>query len=135
MFFEEMIRLQNDLERAFQHLDPSWAFQPKKYPSINLFETNDHQIIVTTELPGFDKKDLKLELKNDVLIIEGERKIQMEKGANYHRRERSSGKFFREIKLPFMVNKDMIQAHLTDGVLTIALTKSPEVQPKLIPIH
>ena len=92
-------------------------------PSVDIFET-ENEIVVKAELPGVDRKDITLNLENNVLTVKGERKFEKEtKEENYHRIEREYGSFSRSFALPTAVNGDTVKAEYKDGVLRIILPK------------
>ncbi len=103
-------------------------------PSVDIIETpNDY--VVKAELPGVDKKDVKLTIQNDTLTIRGEKKQESDrKGENYHRVERSYGVFQRSFALPSSVKSDKIEASYDNGILTITLPKVEEAKPKAIEV-
>lgn len=108
--------------RAFQF--PAFAFAPFALtPPVDVEET-DEAYIVTAELPGFDKKDIEIELRNNVLIIKGER-VQNE-GRRFLRRERASSvtRFERRIQLPGEIAHDRVTAEFNKGELVITLPKA-----------
>ena len=81
------------------------------------------------------KDDLSIEVKDNVLTLSGERKHEEEtKKENFHRIERSYGKFSRSFALPDSVKVDKVKAHYKDGVLEISLPKVAEAKRKAIPI-
>lgn len=86
-------------------------------------------------LPGMSKEEVKLEIKQDVLIIEGERKFEKdEKGKSFHRIETSYGKFKRSFTLPDPVDREGVDATFELGVLKIVLPKTEKTAPKAIVI-
>ena len=103
-------------------------------PAVDLEETED-AFKITADLPGMTKKDIKITLENNVLSISGEKKAEREeKDKNYHRVERSYGKFHRAFELPGAVNRDKIEAEYKDGILSISVPKTEEAKPKQIEV-
>ncbi len=103
-------------------------------PAVDLEETED-AFKITAELPGMTKKDIKITLENNVLSISGEKKAEKEtKDKNFHRVERSYGKFHRAFELPGAVNRDKIEAEYKDGILSISVPKTEEAKPKQIEV-
>jgi len=99
-------------------------FGAEAYPVVNVSET-DKKIAVDAELPGLEAKDVDVSLQNDALVITGEKKFEgEEKKDNYHRIERSYGKFTRAVPLPAKVNAKGIKARFEKGVLHVALPKA-----------
>ncbi len=93
-------------------------------------------LVVVAELPGIAKEDIKVEVIEDSLVIEGEKKkMKEEKGEGYYRTERAYGKFSRSIPLPNGAKTDQVKAELTNGILKVVIP-APEVKPALreIPI-
>lgn len=79
-------------------------------------------IVVSAELPGLKKEDVKVEVTDDTLIVEGERKQQhKEDHDGYHRWERHYGRFYRAIQLPEGAKGDQVKAELKDGILTVSV--------------
>ncbi|HEY9061960.1 MAG TPA: Hsp20/alpha crystallin family protein [Pseudobacteroides sp.] len=84
---------------------------------------NDKEYIVDAEIPGVNKEDIKLELRNDTLTISVEHKVDTEeKSENYLRRERKLGSFSRSFYVQNVKN-DMVTAKYNNGILTITLPK------------
>jgi HSP20 family protein len=132
MLQERMNRLFDDAGRVWRTEEPSatttWS------PAIDIFET-EGEIIVKAELPGMDRKDIVLNLENNVLTLKGERRFEKEtKDENYHRIERSYGAFSRAFSIPAVVDEEKIRADYKDGVLKIVLPKKEQAKPKQIRI-
>jgi HSP20 family protein len=90
-------------------------------PAIEVFQQGDN-LIVRAELPGLNKEDVKVEMTDDGLVIQGERKQEHEeKGAGFYRSERSYGRFYRLIPLPDGVDTEQVNAQFNNGVLEVTV--------------
>ena len=99
-------------------------------PAVDIYET-DSEIMVQAELPGVDRKDIALQLENNVLTLKGDRRFEKETNQeNYHRIERSYGGFSRAFTIPTIVDEEKIRADYRDGILKIALPKKEQVKAK-----
>jgi HSP20 family protein len=94
-----------------------------------MWEDDDH-IYVEAELPGLIDQDMDITVHDGKLFIRGERKP--EEGRTYLYNGRIFGWFERVITLPGCVATDDVRADLKDGLLSLALPKSPEAKPKKI---
>ncbi|MBS3917663.1 MAG: Hsp20/alpha crystallin family protein [Deltaproteobacteria bacterium] len=104
------------------------------FPALDVSETKN-DIVVKTEVPGLDPKDIDISLSEGVLAIKGEKKQEKEeKEENYHLIERSFGSFTRSVRLPGDVQSDKITASYKNGVLKVTLPKSEEAKKKEIKI-
>lgn len=97
----------------------NWLDTPTKFP-VDVEDT-EKAFIVKAELPGMDRKDINVAVKDDVLTISAERKYEKKKGSYYERRY---GKFERSFNLDTGIDKDNIGAEYKDGVLCITLNKT-----------
>jgi len=80
---------------------------------------------VMLEAPGLEAKDFDIEVRDDILIIRGEKNLsRKETRGHYHVMERAYGHFERAIRLPVAVNDEGAQASYRAGVLTVSLPKS-----------
>lgn len=106
-------------------------------PTVNIDESKEGYH-VEAELPGVKKEDVEVRIKDDYLVIKGEkRSFDEEKRDQYHRVERSHGSFYRTIALPSDIDAEQISAELKDGLLKIDIKKSRNamVNEKKISIH
>jgi HSP20 family protein len=104
-------------------------------PPVDLYETDD-ALILKAELPGASKEDLSIEVRQNTLILRGQRKHEAEvKDEQYHRMERAYGAFQRSFMLPTVVDQGKVQATYKDGVLELRLPKSEAAKPKRIVIQ
>lgn len=104
-------------------------------PKMDVAET-DQAFEVTVALPGMNKKDIEIELENDILTVKGERKWEKEdkNGRQYHRVETGYGQFSRSLPLPNIVDNENIQAEFQNGELRVTVPKSKENAAKKIEI-
>jgi HSP20 family protein len=103
-------------------------------PPVNVYE-DEHNIVVTAELPGIEEKDLNITVENNILTITGERKMESEvKKENFQRVERRYGRFTRSFTLPPTVDPENVNAEFNNGVLKLTLMKREEAKPKQIKI-
>ena len=103
-------------------------------PAIDVRETGD-TLTVTVELPGVTKDEIDVNIHNNVLTIEGEkRQEEVTDEENYHRVERRYGRFERSLQLPEYVDAETVDASFKDGVLTLTMTKKEEIRPKSIEV-
>jgi len=102
-------------------------------PHTDIYEEKNH-LVMKTELPGIDQKDLDITLEGDRLTIKAEKKEEVIDDATHHTRERYYGKYFRSVKLPYPVKENKISATFDNGVLELRLPKAEEVKAKKINI-
>eukprot|EP01156_Anaeramoeba_ignava_P012197 Anaeramoba_ignava/a488136_8.p1 GENE.a488136_8~~a488136_8.p1 ORF type:complete len:143 (+),score=30.72 a488136_8:36-464(+) len=129
----------NTLNKEFDSLLNSFwsgedSYLTKFNPTVDI-EENEDKFTFHAELPGLDKKDVNISVKDNVLTISGE-KIQKnkDKKLNFHRIESSYGKFQRCFKLPQNIKQNEIQANFDNGILTINVPIAEEAKPREIVI-
>jgi HSP20 family protein len=103
-------------------------------PSTDIEEEDDHYML-SLEVPGMKRDDLKIEVVDNQVLISGERKSEdkrQNKGGYYS--ERRFGKFQRAFALPTHVDAGKIEAQYQDGVLKVYVPKSEAAKPRQIKI-
>jgi HSP20 family protein len=129
--YDEIRKTQENLTQLFEEYVPMKEWKGRKVfmPPVDIKEEGDN-LVVTTDLPGINKEDIKLDLKNNVLEISATREEEKEtEKEGYIRRERSYTRFYRAVCLPTSV-KEEGTAKMENGVLTIILPKMKPEEPK-----
>lgn len=132
-FRREMDRLFDDFwymptPNLGSEMTSSWS------PTTDIDEEDDHYML-SLEIPGMKKDELKIEVIEDQVVISGERKTQekrKEKDSLYS--ERRFGRFQRAFTLPTHVDAGKIEAQFQDGVLKVYVPKSEAAKPRQIKI-
>ena len=103
------------------------------FPAVNV-GASEEQVDVYVFAPGMDPKTLNISLQQNLLTIEGERKIEASEKVQYYRQERFSGGFRRVLTLPEDVDPDKVNASYRDGVLQITVQRREAVRPRQIEV-
>jgi HSP20 family protein len=100
-------------------------------PAVNIRE-DEKQFGLELAVPGIDKKDLKIDINEDVLTISSETKNEMEENRDgYKRKEFSYTSFCRSFYIPENVDREKIEANYKDGILSVSLPKVEEEKNKI----
>jgi len=95
----------------------------------------ENEIIVSAELPGMKKEDVKITFEKNVLTISGERKpVELSEKAKVLLKETQSESFDRSVRLGYEIDSTKISAEMSNGILTITLPKAEEAKPKQIEV-
>jgi HSP20 family protein len=128
--------LQQEIDRLFDGFSRSFpSFTAAAIvPNMDVAET-DKIIEIMAELPGLEKKDVELNVTDNLLTIRGEKKSEREeKNKDYHLVERSFGSFARSVELPAGVKPEDITAEIAKGVLKVTVQKPAPKQSRKIDI-
>ena len=120
----------NPYARPYRRVARRWAENQKHTLGINVRE-EDEAYILSALVPGLKSEDLNIQVLEDVLRIEGEYKADENQ---YLMRELPNGSFTRTLRLPSTIQADAVEAHITDGVLTLRLPKAESARPKKIQV-
>jgi HSP20 family protein len=125
----ELDTLQTDINRVFDTFfggSTANGATRRWVPAMDLVETDD-QLVLRADLPGLERDDVNIEIKDGVLTVSGERKAEHEETKNgYHRVERAYGGFSRSLSLPRGIDAEQVQADFDKGVLEVRIPKPAE---------
>ena len=103
-------------------------------PAMDLVETED-ALVLKADLPGLERDDVTIEVKDGVLTVSGERRqAHSEKADGYYRVERAFGGFSRSLSLPKGVDAEQVSASMDKGVLSVRVPKPEERKPHRVEI-
>jgi HSP20 family protein len=123
----------------YRRMARRWAHLPwQAVPGENRDQTlginvreEDEAYVLSALVPGLKAEELKIQVLEDVVRIDGEYKID---DSNYLVRELPQGMFTRTLRLPAPIDADHVDAEVTNGVLTLKLPKAESARPKQIKI-
>jgi HSP20 family protein len=125
--FEEMSSIHERINQLFNKIsgDELLLTEQAWTPPMDIIE-KDKELSLQLDVPGMDKKDIKVEMDDGGLTIRGERKREIkEKSGNYVHIERGFGSFLRRFPFPDYVDKDNVKVTCQHGILMITMNKIP----------
>ena len=124
--WRELERMQRNANRMFNSNNLNMA---RQFPPINVW-SNENEVIVTAEVPGFSLENINLSLVGNELTLSGKQEMpELKENEYFHRHERRQGIFERMVQLPFVVDHKKITARLKDGVLKVELPRAESDKP------
>ena len=120
--FSSGMRLPSPLTRGWEMLRRESGLVPAEWsPRVDVLH-REGQVLFRADLPGLSKDDVKVEINNDMLTIQGERKHEKkEEREGYVYSECSHGTFFRAIPIPEGADASKATAEFRNGVLEVAM--------------
>ncbi len=129
--FKNISTLQDRINRLFEDAFP----QPQAddlcawRPLVDIYET-ESGVVIEADLPGVSKEEVSLEVKDNILILRGERIAETDaKEEQYYRRERGCGTFHRAFTLRHSIAPETIKASMKNGVLKVEVPKPEQEKP------
>jgi HSP20 family protein len=137
--FREFAAMHDRMNRLFGNVylrDEDTALRGNWVPAVDIFETENHDLVVRAELPGMGREDVEVKVENSTLVLKGEKKFDAEvKEEQYRRVERTYGTFHRSFTLPNTVDTSKVSADFKNGVLTVRLPFREEAKPRTINVE
>jgi HSP20 family protein len=141
----DLTQLQDRINRAFSdaygrgatgsHNDEGLMTTGAWAPPVDIYQTDDRELVLKAELPDVSPEDIELTINNDTLTIKGEKRFSEEINEDqFHRIERRYGTFSRSFSLPQTVDATKIAAEHKNGVLTVRLPVRDEAKPRQIKV-
>jgi len=125
------------VERRMRRMLEDFGVAPAQVPAADVMET-EKELIVKLDAPGFDEKQLSLEITDHMLTVKGEKTEEKEEkgenGKTFHLRERLENRFERTFMLPTEADVEHVGAHFKKGVLEVHVPKLEQPKPRTISI-
>lgn len=123
------------IERRMRKMLEEFGVAPAPLPAADLYET-DTEVVVELDVPGFQEKDLTLEVLDHTLTIKGEHKAEKEeKEKTFYLHERLEKQFERRFTLPPEIDVEHVEARFGTGVLEVHIPKIEPARPRTIEIR
>ncbi|MBK5299263.1 MAG: Hsp20/alpha crystallin family protein [Vicinamibacteria bacterium] len=137
--FREMSALHERVNRAFgdvsRRYDDDLTARGSWVPSVDIYQTDNHALVLKVELPDVVREDIDLRVENDTLTISGQKhRGTTVREDQYHRIERTFGSFSRTFTLPPTVDAGKIGAEYKNGVLSVTLPVREDARPRQIQV-
>jgi len=127
--FTELDSMERRMRRVFEEI----GFAPVLAPAADVYETGD-EFVVELEVPGYEEKELSIEVSDHMLAIKGSRTQTKEETKEFALRERLEREFERRFILPAEADTEHLKAVFSDGVLEVHAEKLPAARPKKVKI-
>lgn len=133
-------RALQDVDRHFESFFNGFPFTPSERsfnygPAVD-FRENSEGYVLEADLPGFDEKDVEIQLNGTTLTIESKKESDNEtKKETYLLHERRILSFSRSFALPENADTENIKANFKNGVLELSIKKTLEAKKRTIPIN
>lgn len=122
------------IERRMRRMLEEFGVAPAPLPAADMYET-EKELVVELDVPGFDEKELALEVSDSTLTIKGERTSEKdEKERSFYLHERLEKHFERRFKLPPEADLEHVQAKFDAGVLEVHVPKIEKVKTRTVEI-
>jgi len=122
------------MDRRMRRFFGDLGSTPALMPAADVYET-DGELVVELEVPGFDEKEIEIQVRDHTLSVTGEREEATEKKEEMLRqRERLEKRFQRRFELPAEADSEHVTAVYAKGVLTVRVPKTSGEMPHTIEI-
>ena len=136
--FAEFARLQNRMGGLLGdiYIRPALADADGWVPPVDIYETEQHDLVLKAELPDMAREDIELTVERNTLTLKGTRKRAADvKDEQVRRVERRYGSFSRSFALPNTVDASKVTADYKNGILTVKLPFREESKPRSITVE
>jgi HSP20 family protein len=129
--FAELSNLQK------QFFGENWLapLRGSRMPALDVYTEDDDKLVVEAHLPDFDRSDINIDLDDDALVIQAERREKEEDRKRRYVVRETASSVYRRISLPEQADPERISADFDKGVLTVTVPFKSLPAPKRIQIN
>ena len=128
--FHELDSMERQMRRVFEGI----GLAPVLLPAADIYETDD-EFVMELEVPGYQEKELGIEVSDHTVTVKGERKeAKEEEEKSFYLRERLERKFERRFELPVDADTEHVRAKFATGILEVHAPKLAVSKPKTVAI-
>ena len=127
---KEMIPVKEEKNNLIEELLESQNYVS---PLVNIYET-DNEFVLSADMPGVVRKDVKVKVEKDLLILFGQIDYVNKINKNYILNEQELGNYYRTFRISDSVDQSNIEAKYDNGKLVVNLPKNEKVKPRTINI-
>ena len=135
--FSEVVSLRDAMDRLFEdsfispRMSPTWG---GRGVAGNLYETAEG-FTLQIPTPGVKPEDVEITVQQETISLKWEIKVQAPEGATVHWNGLQSGQFQQSFSLPSSINSERVEAHYTNGILTLHLPKAEHAKARTIKVN
>ena len=112
-----------------EQMKPGLVFNP----NVDIYET-EKEIVVLADMPGVKAKNLSIDLKENLLTLDGDAEEQVSSKEEVLAREYQTGRYFRQFSISQQIDQAKINAEIKDGLLKLTLPKAETAVPRKIQV-
>ncbi len=133
--FNEVVSLREAMDRLFEDsFISSRTGLGNRGGAANLFEAPEH-FTLQIPMPGVNPDDVEITVQQDTLALKWQTKVQVPEGATVHWNGFQSGQFQQAFTLPAPINAERVEAHYSEGILTLTLPKAEHAKARTIKVN
>jgi HSP20 family protein len=134
--FREVVSLREAMDRLFEDsfISPRTGGLAARGVAANLYETGEG-FTLQLPIPGVKPEDVEITVQQDTVSLKWENKVEIPKDAQVHWNGFQAGQYQQNFTLPAPINSEAVEAHYSDGVLTLRLPKAEHARARTIKVN
>jgi len=133
--FSEVVSLREAMDRLFEDsfISSRTSGPGARGVAANLYETGEG-FTLQLPMPGVKPEDVEITVQQDTIALKWEYKVEIPKEAHVHWHGFQAGQYRQSFTLPAAINSEGVEAHCSDGILTLRLPKAEHARARTIKV-